>query len=433
MAGVRWQIRRTDTYNIVDGMWPQEPLFHTGDNRFGVMSDIYLSWFPYIEDDAMRLPTKWTLTGNAGFDRRYMEAVWDIPATFLFRPVHPTHPYFETTDGPLAPIITMSAASQTMTAGPDERLNHGYANSLENFEIAARDMDYSIPLTKTSKTSDISQVSGNGFLWISGASTNFNITVQDNGSIDNSGAIKNNGVQDQTWQAKGKNAIGFQIAMPSSSFSNSGRGIGYRSFVFQPDAVNKKLTFSCVINDYHINGGRFSTRIGQPGYWQQVQSVLSGNGQQHLVFYYDPLLMHGDKTKPLCIDWLFDWYYDTSVYNGAGQLVKLELACMTVHDGWIKPENLNPAFHAYTQDNGYADLYGFSSKKEYAYSPIGTVTFKKPLLQDNYRLALTSQKKMVALEKSRYGFVYQATDAVADEAWSFTYSAKVVGDLSDIV
>lgn len=435
MAGIRWQIRRTETYDIEDGLYLSEMIVHTDDKRFGIMDDVYLSWWPYIAEDGsqMTLPSNWLLAGRSGNYFPHTQMSFKTPSEIVFSPVDPKYPYIESTAPVVPPILHLTDAQQTYNIAADERLNNGAPNSLENFDIDKIDLGYSIPLNVNSKTANILQLSGNGFIWVKNPDFNLNISVQDVGTIDNSLAIKNKNTQNNTWAAKGRNVIGFHTPASAGSFSNIGRGVGYRSFVYDPELIARKLTFSFVIDDYLIPGLMFSTRIGYNNNWQLFSTALTGTGQKHVTYFYDPSSVRAANVgNPLAIDWFYDWFYDPSVFP-LGQEIKMEIACLGVYDGWVPAAQLNPAYHAFTEENSLASMYGVSARKVYAYQPTGTVTFHTPMLNDGYRLSLKTTKDIKVLEKNRNGFVYYSDNANANEAWTFTYSTKCAGDVSDVM
>lgn len=432
MAGIKWQFRATETYDFTDGMWYGEGVFNSEDNCFGIQDDVYLGWWPKVDRDSgdLTIASKNFFTGKGGTSTS-IQVSWEFADELQFRPFHPTYPYVE--EYAIMPyLLSIKADAQSMRLGPDERLNSGYANSLENFEVSRGDMGYDQLITKAVTTSQIKQLSGNGFVWVKSPDPNLNVHVKEQGSVDNAMAIKNKNDSNQTWQAKGKNVIGFFVPAADALYPNVTRGIGYRSWVYSPGASEKKLTFSMVANAFGRPGLTFSMRVGYPGNWQLVTVKLDTEFQKHVTLQFDPVKVKDvNRGKPLCIDWFYDWYYDfTTFVPQTG--IRFEIGCMTVHEGWIGVERLNPAFHAPTMENAFALQYGFQGRTINAKRPRGSVAFHKPLLTDNYRLSLTSDKKMVITEKTRNGFVY-AAEVDDNTDWTFTYSTKVAGDVSDII
>lgn len=432
MAGIIWRVRITENYDLSDGMYYGEMIFNIEDNRFGIMDDIYMGWWPAVDKTTgdFIIPEGWFLSGKGGY-QPFIQTSWEFPGELHFRPIQPTHPWVEE-HALLDPFLVIKDGEQKVVAASDEKFNNGAPNSLENFEVSRGDLGYDIHITKDTTTASIKQLSGNGFLWVKSPDPNLNVHVRDVGSIDNALAIKNKGNSFQTWQVKGKNVIGFNVPSAEALFPNVTRGIGYRSFCFAPDMEKQKLTFSMVANAFGVPGLTFSTRIGYPGNWQMFTTTLTDTGQTHLTFKFDPSKVKAKNLgKPLIIDWFYDWFYQYLTFPMLPE-IKFELAALTVHAGWFDAERLNPAFHAPTQENGYATLYGFQDRKVYAYKKRGSVAFDEPLLSDSYRLSLTTDKTMVITEKTRNGFVYES-NAEEDTPWTFLYSVKLAGDVSDIL
>jgi hypothetical protein len=440
MAGTIWEVRTTETYDVYDGLWYAEPIFHINTWQFGVMNDIHLGWWPLVDPTTgyLVMDRRQDLSGKNG-GRPAMRIKWHETDAITFIAMHPDYPYANINfnngvEGDHNPTDTFKITADDTTiyrAAPDEKLNNAGANSLEDFFVPFDNLAH-YTVNANSKTDTIKQQGGNGFLWVNEADENFNIHISASLTHDHSGAIKNKGDGKQTWAVQGKNGLAFHVTSGMNVSNNIGRGIGYRSWVHTPGANKRKLTFSMVINGFHVPGLRFSTKIGYPGNWQIFETAEDDVGQKHLVFHYDPKKVRkANLDKPLAIDWVYEWHYDKALFPLAKDFY-FDFGCMTVHEGWWEPEHLNLAFNSMRESNDYGKSYGFAEVKEYAYRPFGSVIFPKPMATDNYRLALTSSKTMKLTEKSRYGFSYTAEVDDGDE-WSFTYFAKVVGDISDVV
>jgi len=440
MAGIRWTIRKTESYQLDDGLWLGEPIFHLVENRLAIMDDVFVGWWPLIDPttNTMILGQGDALSGKNNGDP-HMQINWHTSDEMHISHLHPNHPWFPHDPDPLhddnetpVPMLRITSTEQTVrVAGPDERLNNGGANSLESFAVPFEQYE-GVEVNKQSITNELKQLGGNGFVWVKNPDDNMGVIVENIGTVDNSLAIKNKGDAKQTWHGVGKNAISFRVPADKAVSNNVGRGLGYRSWVHLPFANQKKLTFSMVVNSYSLQDMSFSTRIGYPDNWQLFTSKLVAPGQHHLVFHFDPAKVKEiNLNKPLCIDWFYDWFYAFETFPFHTE-VKMALASLTVHEGWWEADQLNPSFLSPQEERNNAFCYGFSELKHYAYSPIGEVIFSKPLVSNEYRLALTSTKSITILEKKRSGFVF-ASDAEEGEEWSFNYYAKVVGDVADIV
>lgn len=428
MAGERWGLRTTESYDIYDGLWYAEPIFHITDFRLGIMDDVFLAWFPLVEASTtdFLIADNYRLTGkNSPISMHWLEE-----DTLTFVNLHPNHPYVENEEIP-SPILTITETEQRIfKAAADEKLNKGYHNSLEDFTVQYEATD-PITILPNTTTNSLKPHAGNGFLWVKNADERLNATLANVGSLDNSFAIKAKNTAFQTWHVVGKNAIGFSFNATQTVSNNLVRGLGYRSWCYTPNIENKKLTFSMVVDTKAVPGFNFLTRIGYPGNWQFFVTHKTTDGQEQFVFHFDPTkIKEENRGKPLCIDWFYDCYYDqaTFPYQTSFDLV---FDCLTVHEGHWSIERLNPAFASHQEHRQFSAAYGFHEKQEYAYKPNGEIIFNRPLVSANYRLHLTSLKTM-SVSKTRYGFSY-TSNAEPDEEWSFTYSAKVADDVSDVV
>ena len=430
MAGMHWQIRTTESNIIPDGLWYAEPVFNIIENRLGIMDDIFLGWLPAIDDvNDFVINTKYSLSGKSGPYSR-MRMHWDAIDELNVIHMHPNHPYMENSEIPSS-IAVFSKTAQTMIkATPDEKFNNGSANSIEDFTIQDGYYEH-VTLNVESTTDSVKQYAGNGFIWVDNPSDKFNITLANIGGVDNSFAIKNKNNGNQTFHVVGRNALGIKVEASDAMSHDVCRGIGFRSWCYTPFINTEKLTFSMVLKTSAPNLN-FTSRIGYPGNWQFFTHKITSAGQKHIVMQFDPSKIKKENlSKPLCIDWFYDAYYDQGTFPFNTEL-NIVLGCLSVHYGWYEANRLNPAFMQVQLDRQQQTLYGLREYIEYKYQANGEVIFPSPMLNNGYRLYLTSSKNITVLEKTRYGFSY-SSDAEDGEEWSLTYSAKIVGEISDIV
>ncbi len=428
MAGMHWQIRTTESYNIYDGLWYAEPVFHTVENRLGVMDDILLGWLPAVDGlGDFVVGQNDSLSGKSGPYSR-MRVHWADADTMKIVHMHPNHPFMEAPERPL-PVATFGKTNQTIAkAAPDEKFNNGAANSLEDFAIQDGYFD-PVTLDVDSTTDSIKQFSGNGFIWLANKDDKLNVLLQNVGGVDNSFGIKNKGNGLQTSQVVGRNSLGFRL--PNAVSNSACRGLGYRSWCFTPQINKQKLTFSMVVKTTAPNLN-FLSRIGYPGNWQFFSHKVTAIGQKHIVIQFDPTKVKAENLdKPLCIDWFYDAYFDQATFPYSTN-VDVVIGSLTVHQGWYSAARLNPAFLLSQFDRQQQAIYGLREYKEYKYRANGEVIFPSPMLNNAYRLYLTSSKTITVTEKTRYGFTYTSNAEDGDE-WTLTYSTKIVGDVSDIV
>lgn len=430
MAGQRWQARITTTYDLADGLWLGEPVFHIEDNRFGIQGDIFTSWFPNIDLDANQfiMQSKYTITGRAGATK-YVELSFDTESISV-RPLYDDLQYESYNLYPA--IVTFTIDEQVFKLGPDELFNNGGANSLENFLVSAKFHTRSNVLTFDSKTADIVQPEGNGFIWIKNPTREFNVSTAIPNRLAFDFGVRNKQSRESAWNAQGKAAIEFKIDADKVISPNVGRGIGYRSWVHVPNAERKRLTFSMiVVGDI---GTKFATRIGYPGNFQLVLSQMTSEIQQ-FTFHFDPSKVNpANYGKPLAIDWMFDWHFDYTNFQ-ANEEKRLTLACLNVVDGWYSPEVVNASYLNTMHEKTYGAFYAVYNQRAIATKAIASVLYPKPLLKDNHSIVIKSTREYTILERSKYGFnvafTYLPDEEVED--LPFTYSAFVHGSRSDVL
>lgn len=430
MAGQRWQARVTTTYDLLDGLWLGEPVFHIEDNRFGIQGDVFTSWFPnvdLVENQFVLLP-KYSVTGRAGATK-FVELSFSTNAISI-RPIYDDLQYESYNLYP--PIVTFTLDEQVFKLGPDELFNKGGVNSLENFLVSAKFHTRSNALNFNTKTADIVQPEGNGFIWIKNPTREFDISTAIPNRLSFDFGVRNKQTRDAAFHAQGKAAIEFKIDADKVISPNVGRGVGYRSWVHVPNAEKKKLTFSMIV--VADVGTKFATRIGYPGNYQLFLSKTTSEIQQ-FAFQFDPDKVNPlNYGKPLSIDWMFDWHFDYTNFQ-ANEEKRLTLACLAVVDGWYTANLINASYLNSMQEKSYGALYSVYNQRAIATTAIASVLYPKPLLKDNHSIVINSTREYTILERTKYGFnvAFTYRDDEEIEALPFTYSAFVHGSRSDVL
>lgn len=437
MAGERWEVRILDTDDPADGLWLGEMVFNQAKNRFGVMGDVFCSWFPYIHPTTghFTIPEEYVLTGRAGAVKSIEVALFGTSVTF--KPIFSDEPYkpFDAFDS----IFTVAIANQTYKAGPDELLNKGAANSLENF---SREMSHQVrtfTYTAASTTPNSNQPDCNGYIWIKDPAPEMNVVIKPSPRINQVKGAKNKGTRPQTWNSAGRNVINFTVPADKAISLNAGRGIGYRSWLFTPGIEKLDLTFSMII--YGRPGTRFSTRIGQPGNWQQYTTQIPAAGYYHAVFPYRAKRLDPKHYgKPLCIDWFYNWHFAESTYVPNVEQYA-DISSLQVYESIYTGFRVNPAYNSQEFDNSISNMFARRSNRDIAENLKHSVLFSKPLASDSYSISLgtitsiadpTKTVTAVVGERNRYGFNLEFDSEVDRTIFpvEFTYNARVGGSTS---
>ena len=436
MAGDRWQARIVTSEEPADGLWLGEIVFNSARNSLGVMGDVWTSWFPNIDidTDALTLPAHWTMTGYAGRTKA-VDCNW-LSTSLQIRPLFTTKydafnrgpsGAYRSSYTPYEPIITFDTSSQSYKIGPDELVNKGAPNSLEHF---AGDADfYNRTNVIERDATSLPQPNANGYLWKDEPTTEFYVETKPSPRINQIKGAKNKGNRNGTWNSSGRNVINFVVPANKAITPNAGRGIGYRSWVFVPDAERKRLTFSMII--YGREGLRFSTRIGQPGNYQIFTSQIPASGYLHAIFPYRPeRLKEEHYGKPLVIDWFYNWHYAEGKFIPNTEQYA-DISSLQVFEDHYLNFRLNPAYYQQDHDRSMSNYYSRRGSRDIAYAARHNVIFPKPLLSDTYLASLSTPIPYTITDKNRFGFnvLFDVSPSTVFPL-DFSYHTQVAGTLS---
>lgn len=435
MAGDRWQARVVTSEEPVDGLWLGEIVFNSERNSLGVMSDVWMSWYPNIDPDTNHfvLPQDYVMTGYAGRVKT-IDVKW-FSTSLQLRPLftsehdsfnrHPSGTY-RSNYIPYDPVITFDTTAQTYKSGPDELVNKGCQNSLEHF---ATDPDFYNQTHVINRTDAIlPQPNCNGYIWKAEEAVEFYVEIKPSTRINQVKGAKNKGTNAGTWNSQGRNVINFTVPANKATTPNVGRGIGYRSWVYLPDIEKKRLTFSMII--YGREGLKFSTRIGQPNNYQVYQSQIPASGYLHAVFPYRPERLKPENYgKPLVIDWFYNWYYAEGKFVPNVEQYA-DISSLQMFEDHYVNFRLNPAYYSQDHDRGMSTYYA-QTHRELAYSYSHNVLFPKPLLNNQYIIKISGTTIPYQIsEMSRYGFNIVFQEPLDDTSIlpiDFTYNVHVMG------
>lgn len=437
MAGDRWQARIVESEEPADGLWLGEIVFNSVRNSLGVMGDVWMSWFPNIDPDTgeLVLPQYYAMTGRAGVVKTVEVNFNTLNLTIrpVYAPKYNSFNYeatgaFRSAYTPNEPIVTFSNTGSTCKYGPDELVNKGAPNSLENFAPDPFYANQTFDILLTTTQAEIPQPDCNGYIWKAEGSDipyEFYIRVKPSDRISQAHAAKNKGDLQQTWNSVGREVINFTVPADKAISPNAGRGFGYRSWVFLPDIEKRNLTFSMIV--FGRPGMRFSTRIGQPGNFQTFTTQIPASGYIHAAFPYRADRLKAEHYgKPLTVDWFYNWHYAEGVYTPNVEQYA-SIASLQVFDGHYLTYRLNPAYLAQEHERNYTRFYSQKNQRDIAYQFKHNVVFSHPMLSDAYDLVLKfpSGVEYRITEKNRYGFNVEFPETEAMSPVEFSYDIVI--------
>lgn len=411
MPGYPIQLRRiTDPDNIIDFLYPCEIVLDTVAHRLCISTGGAVISYPSID-----IPmNEFTLASN------YVLYNYEQTAGFSW----------STTDGldvyAGGQTASIGLGGQTLRLARDARINNGGVQSLETFHTTPNRDWNTLSFTYTEYNVE---TIGNLYVHVEKPSVNIDKSIQlgynNSYQAHNGVRNKNNDTYASALIKSGGLRISGNGVTPDPYFA----GIFARSHVYYPDAARHKLT---VYLTYFVDTvpASFSTRIGYPGNWQDVNTNLSSTSvtKGAVVLHYNPeKTLTSNLSKTLTIDWCYDLI--ASKTPGVAISRGICIANMSIFPGWLTAEEITPSYDESTMSRLESQMYSTGVRQKTMYGrDYHYVNFDVPLVSDRYTVdTLASGYALEISEKTMYGFRVRGPAAPVATPWSFTYRAHCKG------